>query len=218
MIGDQVGPESRVLDIGCGHSELLADVFARTPWTFGLDPDPGALAKNRTVRHKVVGNADQMPFEDCFFDVVTLAWVLEHLERPETVFREIHRVLRPGGDVIFLTPNVWNYNVWMIRLIPNILHPFFTSRLYDRQEHDTYPTRYRMNSTVTIDTMLRPIGFEKRGLILNGDPSYISFNNPLFRLAVAIEDVLDRPACQQYRVHIIGQYRKSSRAVPTANQ
>ena len=208
LIGEKVSSTTRILDIGCGHTDFLKEVYDRTPHTYGADPDVTALAKNTTIKNTVTANAEHLPFEDNFFDVVVLAWVLEHLEEPERVFREIHRVLKPNGTVIFLTPNAWNYNVWIIRAIPNAFHDFFTRRLYERQEHDTFPTRYKINSPRRVEKLLTKIGYEREQLLLNGDPTYISFNKPLFAFACLLERLLDLPSLQKARVHLIGSYRK----------
>jgi len=208
VIDGYVQTDTHVLDIGCGHGDFLAPVYSKTPHTYGIDPDAQALAKNTIVRNTVVGSADALPFPDNFFDLVVSAWVLEHLDRPEQAFREVYRVLKPGGRVIFLTPNAWNYNIWIIRLIPNCFHSFFTRRLYNRQEHDTYPVRYQINSPRRIDRTLRPLGFTKAQLILNGDPTYISFNAPLYALACAIERLLSFKWFRAARVHLIGVYQK----------
>lgn len=208
LIGEHVNAETCILDIGCGHTDFLKEIYDRTPHSYGIDPDAGTLKKNMTIKHTTVANAESLPFEKDFFDVVVLAWVLEHLEDPETVFREIHRVLKPGGVVIFLTPNAANYNVWIIRAIPNAFHDFFTRRLYDRQEHDTFPTHYRINAVNRVETLLTRIGFEKKQMILNGDPTYIGLNAPLFWFACLMERILDIPAFQKARVHLIGCYRK----------
>jgi SAM-dependent methyltransferase len=208
LIGEKVGETTRVLDIGCGHTDFLKEIYDRTPFTYGADPDAETIAKNTTIKHIVTASAERLPFEDSFFDVVVLAWVLEHLDDPEAVFREIHRVLKPNGTVIFLTPNAWNYNVWIIRAIPNAFHDFFTQRLYERQEHDTFPTRYKINSPRRIEKLLSKINYEREQLLLNGDPTYISFNKPLFVFACLLERLLDLPILQKARVHLIGSYRK----------
>jgi len=208
VIDRYVEADTYVLDIGCGHGDFLAPVYSKTPHTYGVDPDAQALAKNTILRNTVVGSAEVLPFPDNFFDLVVSAWVLEHLERPEQAFREMYRVLKPGGRVIFLTPNTWNYNVWIIRLIPNCFHNFFTRRLYNRQEHDTYPVRYKVNSPRKVDRTLLPLGFKKAQLILNGDPTYISFNAPLYALACAIERLLNLKWLNVARVHLIGVYQK----------
>lgn len=209
LIDQRVDDRSRVLDIGCGHADLLQDVVARTRRVFGIDVDHAAMRQNTTIPHTAVATGERLPFADGSFDVVVLAWVLEHLERPVTVFREIHRVLDEGGTVIFVTPNAWNYNAWVIRLVPNAFHAFFTRRLYGRATSDTYPTRYRMNSTRRIDSSLRRIGFEREGVVLNGDPTYIAVNRPMFRLAAWLERLFDLPWLRRARVHIIGVYGKS---------
>ncbi len=208
IIARYVGPQTHLLDVGCGHSDVLRPIYTRTPHTYGIDPDAEALARNEVIRHLVVGNAEQMPFPDTFFDLVVSAWVLEHLGRPAAVFREIHRVLKPGGRFIFLTPNAWNYNVWLIRLVPHRFHETLARRLYKRQEHDTYRVYYRANSPTSIARLLKETGFHEEELILNGDPSYISFNEALFNLARLLEALLDWPPLQQARVHLICSSQK----------
>jgi ubiquinone/menaquinone biosynthesis C-methylase UbiE len=208
VIDANVHEHTAILDIGCGHGDFLRDIYARTEHTYGIDPDAQALKLNTVISHTIVGSAYSLPFADNFFDVIVSAWVLEHLDQPETAFREIYRVLKPGGVVIFLTPNTWNYNVWLIRAIPNRFHDFLTRRLYNRQEHDTYPVRYKVNSIRRIEHILRPIGFRQARLIFNGDPSYISFNNLLFKFACLLETILDLKPLQCMRVHLIGVYQK----------
>ncbi|HEY7351027.1 MAG TPA: class I SAM-dependent methyltransferase [Ktedonobacterales bacterium] len=207
-IDAHVQPDTHVLDIGCGHADFLASVYAKTPYTYGIDPDAEALSKNTTITHAVVGTVDHLPFEDNSFDLIVAAWVFEHLERPERACQEIYRALKPGGRLIFLTPNSWNYNVWIIRLIPHHFHDFFTRRLYQRQEHDTYRVQYKINSPRRIPGILLPIGFKEEQVILNGDPSYISFNKPLFMFACLMERLLDTRPLRGTRVHIIGVYQK----------
>jgi SAM-dependent methyltransferase len=210
LIGEKVDETTRVLDIGCGrHAGYLRDVYDKTPFSYGVDLDADALANNTTIKNTVVANAENLPFEDEFFDIVTLAWVLEHLENPEQVFREICRVLKPSGTVFFLTPNVWNYNVCLIRALPNASHHCFSRRLYQRPEHETFPTCYEINSPARVERLLTKVGFERERLILNGDPSYISFNRPLFAIACLLERILDIGFAQKARVHIIGAYRKA---------
>jgi SAM-dependent methyltransferase len=208
LIDQRVDDRSRILDIGCGHADLLEDVFVRIPLVFGIDTDHDAMRRNTTIRHTTVATGERLPFASGAFDLVLMAWVLEHLERPVTVFREIHRVLGPGGRVVFVTPNAWNYNAWLIRLVPNAFHAFFTERLYGRTPSDTYPTRYRFNSIRRIDSALRRIGYERERVVLNGDPTYIAFNRPLFGLAVWLERLFDLPWLRRARVHIVGVYRK----------
>jgi SAM-dependent methyltransferase len=207
-VGALVGAATRVLDLGCGSAGCLRDIFARTPHIYGLDPDRAALRRNTTIAQLSAGAGERLPFSDDTFDLVTLAWVLEHLDEPRQVARELCRVLRPGGQIVFLTPNAWNYNVWLIRAVPNCLHPYFTRPLYGRRDRETYPVRYRANTIRRIDAVMRAAGLRLRHCEVNGDPSYISFTPWLFRLACAVESLLDRPTLRLARVHLIGVYQK----------
>jgi len=128
MVLDVVNEETRFLDVGCGHSDLLQEAYQKTPHAYGVDPEADVLHRNPFLKDIRTEFVEEMSFEDNFFDVVVSAWVLEHLSNPEKAFSEIYRVLKPGGVVIFLTPNAWNYNVWLIRLIPERFHSFFTKK------------------------------------------------------------------------------------------
>ena len=208
LIDKEMTPTTRVLDIGCGHGDFLKEVYSKTPQIYGLDPDARALEKNTFIQNKVVGVVEKLPFENSVFDLVVMAWVMEHLKEPRVAFGEIYRALKPGGKVIFLTPNVWNYNVWIIRLIPEKFHDFFTRKLYGRQENDTFKKYYRVNSAKKINQTLGAVGFKKSRLIFNGDPSYISFNKILFKFACFLEKILDLKYFQRAKVHVIGVVEK----------
>jgi SAM-dependent methyltransferase len=208
IVAEHVRPGCSVLDLGCGHAEWLAAELAPARLTVGADADLGALRRSRAPLHRVAAWAERLPFRAGSFDVVVTAFVFEHLERPADALAEIRRVLRPGGHLVFLTPNAWNYNVWLIRLVPNRLHGLFTRRLYARQEGDTYPVRYRLNSPRRLARALDATGFGCRRLEFNGDPTYVSFNRPLFALARAVERLLDLGPLRRARVHLVGVARR----------
>ena len=204
LVAENLPAGGSVLDLGCGHADWLSQELARAGLACGVDADLGALRRNATHEHRVAALAERLPFASASFDLVTMAWVLEHLESPEAVLREVRRVLRGGGRLVFLTPNAWNYNVWLIRLVPNRVHDFFTRRLYARQERDTYPVRYRVNSPRRLERTLGAAGLRRRELVLNGDPTYVSFHPALFAMARALERVLDLRPLRNARVHLLG--------------
>lgn len=199
--------KDKLLDIGCGHAKFLKPIYDSVSEVWGLDPDAGALKKNKLIRNKVVGTAEKLPFDDNSFDIICSAWVMEHLENPEAVLKEIKRVLKPGGRFVFLTPNSWNYVVWIIRLIPNFLHDFLTKRLYGRQENDTMKVFYRINNIRDIRKKFEAAGFQQCDIIQNEDPSYISFNFILFKISVLLEKIIVK-FFPKSKVHLIGVFKK----------
>ncbi|MEM7527496.1 MAG: methyltransferase domain-containing protein [Pseudomonadota bacterium] len=94
-------PSTKLLDAGCGTGAfargLLAEGIAPEGVTL-LDPSDAmlTLCADMPVR-RVKGRLEALPFDDATFDIVTCAWALETVPRPETALRELCRVVRPGG-------------------------------------------------------------------------------------------------------------------------
>lgn len=97
----------RALEIGCGAGDLLNQMKEIGWQTVGIDFDPVAIAaaKQRGLDVRV-GDLESQEFSDGSFDVVLMKHVLEHLPDPQYSMRTIRRILRPGGRLIAVTPNV----------------------------------------------------------------------------------------------------------------
>ena len=65
-----------------------------------------------------------MPYADNFFDTVLLVSILEHLQPCDQIqaFREIHRVLKPGGQVVYGVPVERPLMVLMFRFLGHNIH------------------------------------------------------------------------------------------------
>ncbi len=94
-----------VLDLGCGTggSFLLLRKFGKV---IGLDASFVALqfSRKRGMEKLILGDAQILPFADNKFDLVAVLDVLEHLDNDCQALREIWRVLKPGGAVVFTVP------------------------------------------------------------------------------------------------------------------
>jgi SAM-dependent methyltransferase len=174
-----------LLDAGCGHrAPLLRKLAPAVGRAIGVDACPCDAVGVEYIRADLARTG--LPPESV--DIVVSRSVLEHLSAPIDVFREISRVLRPGGSFVFLTPNRWDYASVAATAVPNRLHPYLIRRLTGRKECDTFPTFYRANTSRAIHRLARLSGFEVESLrYLNQYPEYFRNMPLLFRLGVVYE-------------------------------
>lgn len=96
----------RILDIGCGsYPYFLAHTAFKDK--FAIDQLPAAVDKGEIQWHTLNLNKEpSLPFDEAFFDVVTMLAVAEHLNPAslEKLLGDVHRTLKPGGRVIITTP------------------------------------------------------------------------------------------------------------------
>jgi SAM-dependent methyltransferase len=207
MVRTAAPASARVLEVGCGHKGFPIDVVAGARHV-GVDPDADAIKHHDSLLFRAAARGERLPFADGSFDLICSAWVLEHVDMPRAFMREIHRVLAPGGRFAFVTPNGRNPVTWLIRAIPNKLHPAIMRRIQHRDVRDTYPVRYRINTRKTVERIMSEAGFVREQLVLNGDPTYIALGPRSFRIAAAAERLFDVPGFMGARIHLIGLYRK----------
>jgi len=202
IVRESISSSSRLLDLGGGRGGLIEKIHAEVDSATALDPDLPSLGEHRVrTVSRICGLADALPFPANSFDLVTATWLLEHLSDPATVFSEIHRVLKPNGRFIFLTPNAFHPILIANRvsqIVPNLQRALIP-RLYARAEADTFPVRYRANTGRSLHALCRRVGFTL-DLRFIADPTYVAFNDPLFRLSVLVERFI--PA--SFKIHLIG--------------
>jgi len=98
-----VGPGTRMLDVGCGSGLALVLASRRGAIPAGLDISPGLL---RIARDRVPdadlrdGDMESLPFRDAAFDAVTGINAFQFAGDPRQALREAARVTRPGGRVV----------------------------------------------------------------------------------------------------------------------
>ena len=118
LLGDVAG--RAVLDLGCGDGKLAVRLAALGARVVGLDADPAMLraAASRAAAAGVsvqfaTGRAEVLPFMAGRFDLVVAVTVLCFVPDAEAAFREITRVLRPGGAVVIGELGRWS--LWALR-------------------------------------------------------------------------------------------------------
>ena len=158
-------PGARVLDVGCGRGDFLVARRLEGWDTFGVEPSPRAaeIARRRTGGTVVTGSLADGRFAEASFDLVTLFHVLEHVSDPQGLMREVHRVLKPGGYMLIMLPNVESLELklfgrnWQPLEIPRHLLHFSKStvlRLLRQTGFEVVELAYLIEAA-TIDASLR---------------------------------------------------------------
>jgi 2-polyprenyl-3-methyl-5-hydroxy-6-metoxy-1,4-benzoquinol methylase len=102
------GRDHAVVDVACGHGDLMAMAAARGASASGIDLAEGMVEAARSAHPGLqfrVGDAEDLPFDDASQEAVVGGFILNHLPHPGRCAAECARILRPGGRVAFA---VWD--------------------------------------------------------------------------------------------------------------
>jgi 2-polyprenyl-3-methyl-5-hydroxy-6-metoxy-1,4-benzoquinol methylase len=175
----------RVLDYGCGPGSNTFELARRGAMVTGIDISPGAIevARRQAAAEGLsdridlhVMNAEALELPDNYFDQVCGTGILHHLDL-DACYREIHRVLKPGGVSIFMEPMGHNALInWYRNRTPEMRtedeHPLMLSDIeYARTIYKSVDVRfYHITSLATVPFR----------------------NTPLFKPLYAITETFDR--------------------------
>jgi 2-polyprenyl-3-methyl-5-hydroxy-6-metoxy-1,4-benzoquinol methylase len=140
-----------VLEIGCGmglHSELIARASANLTSIDISDTSIEATTRRLALR-KLPANVLQMDsrvleFPDASFDFVWSWGVIHHSAQTAVILKEIHRVLRPGGQVRFMVYNIAGMSAY-VTIVRDYLLGFWQGRSLDEclwKRSDGYMARH----------------------------------------------------------------------------
>ncbi len=125
-----------VLDAGCGSSKILGAF----PQAVGLDISIKKLRFCLSLGNGLVqADIHNLPFAKAVCDSVVCSEVIEHIPFDENIFKELVRVLKPGGTLILGTPD---YSRWQWRFIEWLYKRIIPGGYAD--EHITRFTRERL--------------------------------------------------------------------------
>ncbi len=138
-----LGEEKRLLDIGCTAGDTLM-LFQRCGWNgVGIDVDPDAIAYAKSKGLQVhLGTLDAWIEKLTPFHFITLVDVIEHLQDPLSLLRQVFSLLTPGGLFYLKTPCADSFP-----------HRFLGDRWLESCEHLHFFSRQ------TLQMMLEKAGF-----------------------------------------------------------
>ena len=185
-INSLIDSSSVVLDVGCGRGAYSEDsvplrrnlriLQGKVAKIIGIDVDQDAQNNPFIDEFHLLKNSS-WPIDSNSIDLIVCDNVLEHIENPDQLFMEIHRVLKDGGFLCIRTPNRWSYIAIAATLIPNKHHSKVTSAVQEgRQEEDVFPTVYKCNSIGKLKSIMKKNGFDCIVYGYEAEPSYLSFS------------------------------------------
>ena len=144
-----IRPGALVCDIGCGLNPWsLQWLGQRIRGGVGLDYQVSGDANGAPIVLTDITRG--LPVKSARFDHAVMLAVLEHLERPEDVLREAHRILVPGASLILTWPSA------VVDPILNVLHR--AGIVGDEMESEKHKRRIPLDR---LRQILRDIGFER---------------------------------------------------------
>jgi len=119
-----------ILDLATGSGDVALALHRRLPDAHIIGADFSIPMLQEAVRkglsNVVVADALALPFADAAFDAVTVAFGLRNMASWSGALREMHRVLRPGGNVLVLdfslppAPLRWLYRPYLHHILPRL--------------------------------------------------------------------------------------------------
>jgi SAM-dependent methyltransferase len=211
MCGAALEGAAAILEIGAGPSNATTRFLASIAPVVGLDVSPEVL-ENRDLASARTYDGNSIPFPDDSFDGCVSNYVLEHVKDPRAHFKEIARVLRPGGTYLFRTPNLFHYVASVSRLLPHAAHVRLSKSLrgLTSSDHDPWVTHYRANTPSAVRALARDGGLQVMEIrMVEKEPSYGRAGPFAFYPMMLYERVVNAtPLAASLRANIFAVLRK----------
>jgi SAM-dependent methyltransferase len=195
LLSENIRSSDRVLEIGAGSGKNHQNHFnlrGKVARYVGVDLDPSVLT-NPFLDESYCAGAESLPFESETFNIVFHNYVAEHFVSPLACNREIGRVLKKAGLLLFQTPSRYAYSSLVASVTPHWFHGFYVRHFGSgRSESEIFPTFYRLNDRKTITAQLQSCGFQCEIEYRSVPPGYLRFNKFAFLAGVFYERTFER--------------------------
>jgi SAM-dependent methyltransferase len=204
------GPDAVLVEIGCGRAAGLSKLMAPHFGTvYGVDPEITAPVQEGNV-HLRHGFAEHLELPDQCADVVVSVDVLEHLADPVKTFFEFARVLRPGGRILAMTPNILHPPLLLARPLSHGMRQYLNQRVTGTKSEDTFPTFYRANTAGALRQSAARAGLSVKSIEhISNHPQYLMFSRVCYRIGIAVErNILNTKPFAFLRQYVLADFEK----------
>ncbi|MBN2026375.1 MAG: class I SAM-dependent methyltransferase [Actinobacteria bacterium] len=200
---------ARIVDLGCGEEGYLSCLMEKAGEIIGLDGRPVRGPYSSYIQTDLSGC---IPLEAQSIDLAASKFFLEHIEDPPGFLRHVHDVLRPGGQLVLMTPNIAYYPYTVNYILSLFLPQERRMRLVElfsgREAQDIFPVYYRCNTPRRLRRELEGAGFEVLHLRTYSDCEASAVFRPLGALAVAYERAISAMGLDWARGFIVVAARR----------
>ncbi len=211
VILDIIKPNYFCLDYGAGRGNVEYMNFkGLVKHMCGVDPAEDVISNPYLDDAKVLClKKNTISYPDDTFNLVISDNVMEHIENPGIVFKEISRVLINNGVFLAKTPNKWHYMPLVARITPTWFHKYYNS-LRGRKDNDTFPTRYMCNTKKDVYRYAQEAGLKVlRVDFIEGRPEYLRINPIAYLIGFLYEQVVNKvPGLSKFRCVMIFELQK----------
>ncbi len=223
----------RVLDIGC---YVGTDIFmlpkTKDATYVGIDVSESVINQAKVlaqvrneenVEFKVQDANGKFGFSEEEFDIIICLELLEHVQNPTDVLKEMKRILKPGGIIIMSTPNADYIMNKIVKFLPkSFLNKIHKERVKDftrsGKDFEVDPTVWDEDAHISLfgysdwRRIVRKAGFvikNVEGSSFFGGSRYISDRPFLLGLAIIVDSIIDRlpfkPHLQMNMIILLGK-------------
>jgi len=222
FLSSQKLPAIKWLDLGCGHMLIPKWIpdekfhkyrnFTSNSklFLFGIDVQLSSLNGNTDIKNKIIGDIIHLPFKSNSFDLISANMVVEHLDNPDFLFKEIHRILSSDGNFIFITPWKYYYLTLISSITPKPLKNKLIYYLVGREEKDVFSTYYRLNTVPKIRKLANQYSFNIKRIVRIEDDFCSLKKVPVLNiLEIFFKKVMSFDCCMSIRSTLICCLKKS---------
>ncbi|MFC1962392.1 class I SAM-dependent methyltransferase [Chloroflexota bacterium] len=187
LIGELSG--KKVLDLGCGMGGFSVALTQRGVTVIALDcnPDYCKITRLRGERYglkvsPINGVGEYLPLRSEQFDMVVLSDVLEHVQNPHKVLKEVYRVLKSRGSTYVTVVNKFTFNdphyhLRFINWLPQKIAEWYIEKRKRSKSYAPFKDRQRLSEMHyftfrEFTNLARTAGFYIK------DPNWDKLNNP----------------------------------------